>query len=334
MGLGGTAEASVMGIFAMHPRFFCAFALAGALAACAGSQDGTAARAARLRRASCLRSREAAGRGCRRPAKTGELIYTADYDLNEVFVLSSSTGTLVGNAFGIQSSLGLCADRSGNVFVTDGDRIVEYAHGASQSIATLSYPGASATDCSVDPKSGNLAVTNFSDQSVAIFPKAAGTATVVPTNISAAAHCAYDDKGNLYVDEGNPYEGGIVLEELRAKRTAFMTIQKGIGPSLGPLQWHDGYLLYNTPTISTLKIAGGHMGVSGTTLLAGTPRRDLGGSQFSVQNGNVVVPFGIDMKHPTAFKIGIWRYPSGRFVKAFGNFGAEALSGLAISKTP
>jgi hypothetical protein len=334
MGPLESAEASVMSTLASNSKLFCAFVVAAALAGCAGLQNGVAAQGG-ISPAGVIPGLARGGGTWMLPeAKTDELIYTSDYDLNEVFVLSYSTGKLVGTIAGLsQPSDSLCADRLGNVFVGDGDRIVEYAHGGTQSIASLNYPGASASSCSVDPKTGNLAVTNFDDSNVAIFPKATGSATIVKTNFSAAATCAYDDKGNLFVDEGDPYDG-IVLEELRAKQTTFTTIKKGIGSGFGPLQWHDGYLLYNIPTIWRLKIADGQMTLAGATILAGSPHRDLGGNQFSVQNGYVVAAFGIDLSHPTAYRIGVWRYPGGQFVKAFRNFGAVALAGLAISRNP
>src|SRR5579875_97950 len=92
-------------------------------------------------------------------AKSGDLIYTTDIDLNEVFVLSYQTGKLVGTIAGLSQPMGVCSDREGDVYVTDGDQILEYAHGGTQALGTLSDPGASADSCAVDPVSGNLAVT-------------------------------------------------------------------------------------------------------------------------------------------------------------------------------
>ena len=95
-----------------------------------------------------------------------------------VLVLSFPKGDLVGTLTGFSVPSGECVDESGDVFVADGgaDTIREYAHGGTTPIATLNDPG-EPYGCSVDPTTGNLAVTNGSD-SVAIYPSAQGTPTL------------------------------------------------------------------------------------------------------------------------------------------------------------
>ena len=64
------------------------------------------------------------------------------------------------------SPYGECVDKAGDVFVADfggntgTPAILEYAHGGTKPIATLSDPGYYPESCSIDPTTGNLAVTN------------------------------------------------------------------------------------------------------------------------------------------------------------------------------
>jgi hypothetical protein len=112
------------------------------------------------------------------------------------------------------SPLGECADAVGDVWITNlGSReIIEYAHGGTEPIATLTEPPAEKPQaCSIDPTTGNLAVTNPTD--VAIYAGATGT----PTTYSDPAiytlwYCAYDSSGNLFADGETSGEVGEIPE--------------------------------------------------------------------------------------------------------------------------
>jgi DNA-binding beta-propeller fold protein YncE len=74
---------------------------------------------------------------------------------------------------------GECVDKTGDVFVAEfgGNAgtaaILEYAHGGTSPIATLSDPGYHPESCSIDPTTGNLAVTN-DDGPLGIYTGAKG----------------------------------------------------------------------------------------------------------------------------------------------------------------
>jgi hypothetical protein len=113
----------------------------------------------------------------------------------------SYRGTLSGN---FTEPFGLCSDSAGNVFVTDYVRqlIFEYAHGAKKHFKELKPPRGwfDPSGCSVDPTTGNLAVT-LNKSGVVIYPKAAGTpATYQNSSFDEYAFCGYDGAGNLFVD--------------------------------------------------------------------------------------------------------------------------------------
>jgi hypothetical protein len=188
------------------------------------------------------------------PAAAGPLLYVSDIGAEDVDVFSYPGGKQVGTLTGFSEPAGLCTDRKGDVFVVDGgdDRILEYAHGGTSPIATLQTSGAGTPlGCSVDPKSGNLAATNFQASpdgfgSVMIFTKARGT----PQQYKALYHtyyCTYDDAGNLYVD-GFANDGQVTLIEF-AKGQSTLT-QLGLQTNsgwAGGLAWNGKHLLMEDP---------------------------------------------------------------------------------------
>jgi hypothetical protein len=103
---------------------------------------------------------------------------------------------------------GLCVDKQGDVFVPhiDTSKIFEYRHAAKKPKAILQDPHELPSDCSVDPKTGNLAVTNTSMPytgrgDVLIFPHAKGKPRRYrDPEINSYQFCGYDDRGDLYLD--------------------------------------------------------------------------------------------------------------------------------------
>ena len=61
---------------------------------------------------------------------------------------------------GFGSVNGLCTDVNGNVYVSDGHngKLVEYPYNITKPARTLSDPGYFAQGCTIDPKTGDLAV--------------------------------------------------------------------------------------------------------------------------------------------------------------------------------
>lgn len=122
-----------------------------------------------------------------------------------VYVYSYPQAKLVGTLTGFSSPGAECADRGGHVWITDNNStIVEYAHGGSSPIVTLSDPDYFPIDCSVDPVTGNLAVTNepvSGRGNVAVYKKARGNPTTYfPNFLPFPLYCGYDRRGNLFVD--------------------------------------------------------------------------------------------------------------------------------------
>lgn len=214
------------------------------------------------------------------------------------------------------SGAGLCSDKHGNVFMPSADSgnavVYEYAHGASSPKATLSVPGILAEGCSVDPTTGNLAVTylcqNCSYGPVAIFQNAQGTPTSYEQQSVFLSYCGYDDKGNLFAD-GNG-SGGFALLELPAGGNVLspISVNQSISAA-GQVQWDGTYVAIedlSNPVIYQFQVSGSAATRKGTTTLTGA---GVWGGQSWIQGGTVVVPFTKTGYSPDKF--GFWKYPAG-----------------------
>ncbi len=151
-------------------------------------------------------------------AKAQNLLYLTNYGANDVLVFSYPQDKLVGTLTGpFNLPDGDCTDKKGDVWIVNNAPswgIVEYEHGGTNPIATLQDYDQYAGQCVVDPTTGNLVVTNnetyFSTAgSVAIYAHAKGSAKLysVPGMFSVF-FCAFDDKGNLYLDGLLDYGAG------------------------------------------------------------------------------------------------------------------------------
>jgi hypothetical protein len=142
------------------------------------------------------------------------LLYVTNYSYVTVYTYPGLKP--VGTLSGFYSSVGECVDSKGDVFVTN-DRptaIYEYAHGGTKRIATLKTD-VGPVGCSVDPTTGNLAVSGFSGvppgPGVDIFKGARGKPSFYrDSSYRYTQFCGYDDKGisSLTVrgmGKGDPY---------------------------------------------------------------------------------------------------------------------------------
>ena len=247
-------------------------------------------------------------------AKAGALLYVSDTETSDVYVYTYPGGVLKQTLGGFIDPGGECVDAKGNVFVTNtgGLDIVEYAHGASTPAATLKDPGYFPFGCSVDPTTGNLAVTNFSPASgsgsgnVVIYEHAKGKPKkgYRDAAISGMLLCGYDDKGNLFVD-GSTQASTTGFAELPkgGKKLVDIALDQNI-VAAGGVQWDGKYVAVGdeaSDTIYRFSISGKKGTTAGTAALSG---------------GSAVVQFWIDgskIVGPNSGlgTVGIWKYPAG-----------------------
>lgn len=193
-------------------------------------------------------------------AAKGDLMYVADTKDNVVDVYTYPAGKPAGTLTGFVGLAFVCADTAGNVFVPSYglSEIFEYAHGGTQPIATLKDSRATPYSCSVDPKTGDLAVANFSTEggasgNVVIYRHAKGKPqTYQLEDIEREYFCAYDDKGDLFVESNSAAGSGgyFGLEELRKGARLFGPITLQNVPAYpNGLQWDGTYLAVGTGTL-------------------------------------------------------------------------------------
>jgi hypothetical protein len=140
-----------------------------------------------------------------------KLLYISSFYSSEVDIYDYKNSKLKGTLTGFEDPQGECVDKKGDVFVanTDASDVLEYKRGATSPTATLEDTGYYPVGCAINPKTGDLAVSNIfstedEDGNVVIFPKAtgAGTSYTVP-GLAECFFVGYDNDGDLYVD-GHP----------------------------------------------------------------------------------------------------------------------------------
>jgi hypothetical protein len=164
-------------------------------------------------------------------ATSEDLIY-ATGGCQYTCVLSYPKGKLVGTLE--DSGSGICADDAGNVFITEGNKVVEYGHGGTEPIQTLDLQSSNTGGCAVDSLTNTLAVVSYeSAGNVAVFANETGSPTLYSSHIEAI-YLGYDNQGNLFVDGYNGQNPGFA--ELSKNGNSFETLS--IPSSVGqPGHW-------------------------------------------------------------------------------------------------
>ena len=188
-------------------------------------------------------------------AKHDNLVYVSDTAANAVSVYAWKTHKLVGMLGGINQPFGLCSDQSGDVWIISWgkNQISEYAHAGTKLLKTLAVrdPDANLYDCSVDPTTGNLAVTNWGyvwyKGDVLIFTHATGNAKAYTgPGLWYYYSCSYDNKGNLFADGWDAYLDDVfALAELPKGGGTFTSISllpNFNPPLIGGIRWDGKYV--------------------------------------------------------------------------------------------
>jgi hypothetical protein len=258
-----------------------------------------------------------------------DLLYISN--VSTVTVYSYPRGRHVGTLKGFYRPEGECSDAAGDIFIADGNNVLEYAHGGTKSIGSFSLSGYAAVSCAVDPTTGNLAISwdaGFSNGYVAVYQNAMGNNPSLYNNGSMLfAWCGYDNSGNLFVD-GQIEGSGFRFAELPKGSSTMknITLDQSIEFE-GPVQWDGKYMAVGDNELYRIyrfAISGSNGTLEGTVNLGSAQ----GVYQWWIQGKRVV---GSDDSANTAW---IWDYPAGgspikSITKAvFHPFGAT------ISKAP
>lgn len=265
------------------------------------------------------------------PDTSQKLIY-ATGACGGVCIVSYSKGKLVGTIAISGLIGGDCSDAKGDVFVANDSQVLEFTHGGTTPIATLPLPGTWASGCSVDPITGNLAVTFIgSGVNVAIFPVASGTPALYNTLVGEY-YCGYDNAGNLFASGHNGSPSA--LSELPSGGSAFtiLSVNGKLGQP-GQVQWDGNHITYETlngraVNISRLSISGSSAKVMGVTQI----RNPANAGQSWITGNRVIVPYST--KGQLTNRLGLWAYPKGgKVVVVYGQWQPEFI-GATLSIAP
>lgn len=242
-------------------------------------------------------------------AKKKPLLYVSSALTEYVYVYSYADQKLVGTLTGFGLPYGLCADKAGNVWIVDDghQQIVEYKHGGASPIATLGDPGEYPEGCSVDPTTGNLAVTNFystsGDGSISVYAHASGNpANYSDPSIANFRFCGYDDKGNLFAD-GVKISSAFAFAELPkgGSSLTIIALQQNIEWP-GGVQWDGKYVAVGDTDAGIIYRTNGAGGkVKGSTTLGDANYVN----QFWIAGKTVVAP------SQDGSNVGLYTYPAG-----------------------
>jgi hypothetical protein len=261
-------------------------------------------------------------------AKRLDLLYVSDYVTNDIdaysFPQGKLSGVLRGILKGFVSPSGLCADRSGDVFIPDSSNatILEYAHGSTHLARTLNDREAVPYSCAVDPTSGDLAVVNIVSShgpgNVAIYAHAHGHPKLYKfSSVFLWYFAAYNDRGDLFIDAADdvPSEPMALLELARgssglAEVSLDLTIH-----APGGVGWdgkHVTVAASDASVIYRFSIAGTAGVKVGTTAL----RRSHFITQYVIAGDDVI---GANYH---GANIAFWKYPAGGTpIKTLDGFG-------------
>jgi len=274
-------------------------------------------------------------------AKTEDLFYVADPNNGFIRVYSLLRHKLVGLLYQTNEPNGVCVDKAGDVFVPgfNGGSIYEYGHGLKRPKAKLIPAALQSMSCSVDPSTGNLAVTTFEGSSgnagnVAVYQQALGTPAIYSDPaIFEYFFCGYDTNGNLFVDGLAPSSagGGFVFAELPKGSTTFtnITLNQAISKP-GQVQWDGKHIAIGDQTTTNIyrfAISGSAGTLQGTTALTGATTVN----DFWIHGTNVLVANAYSVSSVAYADVLFYRYPAGgtiRFVTANGKY---AIAGLGVS---
>ena len=272
---------------------------------------------------------------------SGDLLYVSD-GRKGVRIFAFPQGDLVGIITGLVNARSQCANKYGNIFITQGGsglggNIVEFAHGGTSPINTLALPSFQVPQaCSVDRATGNVAavINNEEGQdNISIFLDGQGSPQVYSDpSIQDYEYCAYDDSGDLYID--GFYNGQFVLAVLPKGSDTFTSIV--VNPRIASgrdLQWDGRYLaIGNVDMIYQVKLSGSKGNITNAIHMH---KNNL--EQFWIRGHTFVG--GVPVSHGRGPQVvAFWRYPAGGIptkVLSPSDFNLKSnITGLSISVAP
>jgi hypothetical protein len=162
------------------------------------------------------------------------LLYSSDALTDEVYVYAANgkSDKVLGELTGFNEPYGMCADKAGNVYVTNmqAKNILEYAHGGTTPINTINDAYGDPGGCSVNPQTGDLAVTNFEGGTsgygnLVVYANASGSGTEFQTGSYALVYApVYDNHGNLFFEMIDLANRAVTVYELPSGASSLVAV--------------------------------------------------------------------------------------------------------------
>jgi len=306
------------------------------LAGCGGSQPPIGAPGA-MPQSRAIATHAARGGSWMLPEvrRAKELLYISDQATDYVYVYDYKTRRLLGRLHGFYKPAGQCVDSKGDVWITDStaEAAVEYAHGAKRHMNRIRTLGL-ANSCSIDPTSGNLAVSNAitprGGSNIEVFSFTGKRKVYSNSACQGIVQVGYDNNGDLYVSASSQESSAYVCELPHgAGRLVTVSIDKSIVRP-GGVMWDGKYIAFTdslyafdyTAIYQAQPTSSGGLKVVGETDFKGcdggltfitqpfivgsknTPSNDQQGN--AVVASNELCGFG-----STGYEFSYWAYPEG-----------------------
>ncbi len=224
--------------------------------------------------------------------------------------------------------------------MTQVGSIAKYEHGATTPVQTYKVAG-SAYSCSVNPKTHDLATVVFcirvcGEELVVLRDQGRHRDRYQVAPLGTLLYCAYDNKGDLFVDGYNGTQFGLAELPKGAHRFVAVSLKKHIKYA-AQIQWDGEDLAIETrvnPEIYRVAISGSQGRIVGHTRLEGIGYR---ASQSWIGDGMIVVPSAPYSKRP--MELFFYNYPAGgqpvKIVTGFIRGGNHAMvDGVTLSSRP
>jgi hypothetical protein len=289
---------------------------AALLAGCGGSQPPIGAPGAMPQTSAIATHVEHGGSWMAPEAKSEKLIYIGTLR-GDIYVFTYPNAQFVTSFFPPEQTniSGLCTDSAGDVYAVGSFNeawLFKYLHGATTPVTTIKLGGYFPSSCSVDPTTGNVAVlmTQFSKTYVAIFPSGSGSATFYTVPNTQEEHsfsCAYDNRGNLFLDVLSS-DDGWELAELPAGSNSFTAWPlNGLRLGDSSLQWTSPYFVVSDHgTVYRLSVSDSKVTVAGST------RALLSRGTFWIQGDRTLIADeGPKNKQNRVTQVALWKYRKG-----------------------
>lgn len=283
--------------------------------------------------------------------QTGDLLYVAHAQEDHrrsrgvLSVLAFPQGKPVATIGTDGFPLAACSDASGDVWaVVEKDHgrhwsAYEFARGGTQPIAKIHIPNPRiAQGCAVDPTTGNLAIASGAAQASGRGPFVdlwAGAREGAPQRYPlwfTPYECAYDDRGNLFVNGSIGSTIFFELAELPAGGAQFIKIALGsrINSYPGGIAWDGKYLALVNPAGRGPAIYRVEISSYTGTIVDVVHFKDLyGASPLVIADGTVVAATDGESSN-----VALRPYPGSRLrSKTLARF-QYTVEGLAVSNRP